>query len=157
VDFRETYLALHLDRPLLGQRVHDLLAVLGKFAGQAEVEAVGVGKGGPVVLHAAALDRRIARVRLERSLLSWTAVAETPLGRDQLSQVVPAALTLYDLPDLAVMLAPRPLTIHSPVDPLGRPVSKEALDKAHAAVKSAYEQAKAIEKLRLEVGDEAKK
>ena len=154
VDFREAYLALHLDRPLLGQRVHDLLAVLGE---EKEVEAIGVGKGGPVVLHAAALDRRIARVRLEQSPISWTAVAEAPLARDQLSQVVPGALTLYDLPELAAGLAPRPLTIHKAIDPLGRPLSKETGEQAYAAVRAAYERANAGEKLKLEGVEEAKK
>src|SRR5262249_1651354 len=45
-DVREAFLALHLDRPLLGQRVHDLLAVLGKEAeaGGDGVEVVGVGQ-----------------------------------------------------------------------------------------------------------------
>jgi cephalosporin-C deacetylase-like acetyl esterase len=157
VDVREAFLALHLDRPLLGQRVQDLLAVLGKVAGAGEVEAVGIGKGGPVVLHAAALEGRIARVRLERLLTSWTAVAETPLGRDQLTQVVPGALALYDLPELAATLAPRPLTIHAAVGPLGRVVSREALEQVYAATRTGYERAKASEKLKLEAGEEAKR
>ncbi len=156
VDFREAYLALHLDRPLLGQRVSDLLAVRERVAGKNEVEAVGAGKGGPIVLHAAALDRRIAGVRLERSLLSWTAVCETPRGRDQLTGVVPGALALYDLPDLAALLAPRPLTIRTAVDPLGKPVRPETLRQSHAAVTTAYERAGAGGRLKLEAGEGAK-
>jgi cephalosporin-C deacetylase-like acetyl esterase len=156
-DVREAFLALHIDRPLLGQRVGDLLAVLGKVAGDSEVEGVGIGKGGPVVLHAAALDRRIAKIRLERSLTSWTAVAETPLGRDQLTQVVPGALALYDLPDLAAGLAPRPLTIHAATDPTRRAVPKEAVEEVYAPVTRAYESAKASEKLTIEAGEETKK
>jgi hypothetical protein len=156
VDVREAFLGLHLDRPLLGQRVSDLLAVLERVAGKDPVEAVGAGKGGPVVLHAAALDRRIAEVRLERSLLSWTAVAETPLGHDQLTQVVPGALALYDLPELAATLAPRPLTIRAAVDPLGRPITRETLRQSHAAVTTAYERAGASARLKLEAGDAAK-
>jgi hypothetical protein len=156
-DFREAFLGLHLDRPLLGQRVRDLLAVLGKVVGEGDVEAMGVGKGGLVVLHAAALDRRIGRVRLERSLTSWTAVVETPQGRDQLTSVVPAALALYDLPELAATLAPRPLTIRSAVDPMGQSVSAAVLESVYAAVKSAYESARAMKELSLEAGKTGEK
>jgi hypothetical protein len=72
-------------------RVRDLLAVVGRLAedGREEVGLIGVGSAGPIVLHAAALDGRIRRVRLERSLLSWTDVATTPIGRNQLTNVVP--------------------------------------------------------------------
>src|SRR5262249_10213839 len=34
VDFKETFLALHLNRPLVGQRVFDLLAVLESLGGE---------------------------------------------------------------------------------------------------------------------------
>ncbi len=157
VDFRETYLALHLDRPLLGQRVVDLLRVVAAQVRDEKVEAVGIGKGGLVVLHAAALDDRIARVRLERSLTSWTSVAETPLARDQLSSVVPGALAVYDLPELGACLAPRPVEIVAPVDPTGKVVSREVAEKVYAPVKEAYERSKAGEKLVVKAGEEARK
>jgi len=56
-----SYLGVHLGRPLLGQRTEDVLAALGVLAGRKEIDAgsiriVGVEGGGPVALHAAALD-----------------------------------------------------------------------------------------------------
>lgn len=147
IDFKEAYLGLHLNRPLTGQRVHDLLAVLEQVG--EKVEAVGGGKGGVVVLHAAALSPRITRVRLERALVSWSNVVETPLSYDQLTQAVPRALTRYDLPELAGTLAPRRLVIASPVNAAGTPLTAEAAQKAYQETKASYERKKAASALEL--------
>ncbi len=146
VDSREAFLALHLGRPLTGQRVRDLIAVLAWNGGHAEV--VGVGKGGVVALHAA-LSHRIQAVRLERTLVSWASVVETPLGRDHLTQVVPGALAVYDLPELAARYRGR-LEIVAPVDAAGEPLSAEAAEKAYAAAKAARAKEKGA--FTLEVG-----
>jgi cephalosporin-C deacetylase-like acetyl esterase len=132
VDFRESFLALHLGRPLTAQRVHDLLALLSE-----DVEAVGVGKGATVVLYAAALSPRIKAVRLERGLVSWANVVETPQSIDQLTQVVPGALATCDLPELVALLGPRPVEVVSPVDATGAALSAEAAAKAYARAKEA--------------------
>src|SRR5262249_8404855 len=81
VDFKESFVAIHLNRPLLGQKVYDLLATLQAVTGDqrakniSAVEVVGIGSAGPVALHAAALEPRIKKVTLERSLVSWSSVA----------------------------------------------------------------------------------
>jgi cephalosporin-C deacetylase-like acetyl esterase len=152
-DFKEAYLGLHLNRPLLGQRAHDLLAVVAAMAGDAPrgIHAVGVGSAGPVVLHAAALEPRIERVTLERSVVSWSAVVRSPLSYNQLTNVVPGALAAYDLPELAAALAPRPLTIRAAVDPVGRPVSQTVLEEAYAVCRKAYSSTDAA-RLRLQAG-----
>src|SRR5262249_2932609 len=115
VDYTEAFLALHLNRPLLGQRVQDVLAVLGQLADEERdgVRLIGTGTAGPVALHAAVLDSRIKELTLVQSLLSWSAVARASQSHNQLSSVVPGALRSYDLPNLAAALAPRPLTIRS--------------------------------------------
>src|SRR5262249_23763303 len=143
-DVKEAFLALHLSRPLLGQRVYDLISVVTTLAEEKGIAgrplyAVGVGKAGPVVLHAAVLDSRIQSVTLEQSLLSWTAVTRTPLAMDQLTNVVPGVLKVYDLPDLAAALAPRPLVLRSVVDPQQEPVTQAVLDETYAACRAAYE------------------
>jgi len=145
-DWKEAYIALYLDRPLLGQRVADLLSILegldaesgGKEHGGFDV--VGFGPAGPVVLHAALLDDRglIRSVTLERSLVSWSNILQTKISRDQLASVVPGALQSYDLPDVAARLAPRRLSIHGAVDAMGDPVSQSALEEAYAGCAKAY-------------------
>jgi cephalosporin-C deacetylase-like acetyl esterase len=140
-DWRLAYLGIHLNRPLLGQRVYDLLCVVAAMAdsvGSKEVQVVGLGLGGPVALHAAALEPKIARVTIDGAILSWADIVATPITKNQLSSVVPGALLSYDLPDLAAAIAPRALKINHPVDPAGSPRSQAQLDQAYAACKAAY-------------------
>jgi hypothetical protein len=152
-DVKEAFLALHLDRPLLGQRVKDLLSILeaidaelgGQHQAGFDVEAFGAA--GPIVLHAALLDERglIKSVTLQRSLLSWSSILDRKISRGQIASVVPGALELYDLPDLAARLVPRKLTIRGAVDAMGEPVAQSALKEAFAACRKAYGQRGALE------------
>jgi pimeloyl-ACP methyl ester carboxylesterase len=158
VDNKEAFLSLHLNRPLLGQRVQDVLLVLLRLMQEAEegttpeFHLVGVGSAAPIALHAAALFQPITKVLLVRPVVSWSAVVQTPISRNQLTNVVPGALQTYDLPELAATLAPRPLTIRGAVDPVHQPLSQAVLEQAYAACRSAYAQQQAAEHLRLEAG-----
>lgn len=146
-EFKDAFLSMHLARPLLGQRVHDILSIAeAKWAGGIH----GVGSAAPAALHAAALDPRLRAVTLEGGLVSWSSVVRTPLSKDQLGNVVPGALKVYDLPDLAASLAPRPLTIRAAVDPQGKPLTQAQMEEAYAAVREAYRKAGAEGNLVLE-------
>ena len=146
VDWKDAYIALAIGRPLLGQRVADLLGILEGLHAAAEpnghsgFHVVGIGAAGPVVLHAAMLDRHglIKRVTLERSLVSWTDVVERGLSRDQMGSVVPGVLEAYDLPDLAARLAPLPLTIEKPVNALGEAVTQAIAEQCYRRCRNAY-------------------
>ncbi|HLF93405.1 MAG TPA: metalloendopeptidase, partial [Planctomycetota bacterium] len=145
-DWKEAFLGIHLMRPLLGQRILDLRSLE-----LSHKSLVGVGSAGPVVLHAAVLEETVDRVTVEGSVLSWSSVARASMTRNQLSNAVPGVLLSYDLPDLAAALAPRPLTIRNPVDPMGKPVTQAELEKAYAKVREAYKAAGAEKNLVLEV------
>jgi pimeloyl-ACP methyl ester carboxylesterase len=124
--YHNPFLAIHVNRPLLGQRVEDALAALDVLSRRPDVDAgklsiVGVERGGPIALHAAALDERIGAVTIESAIESWMDVVATPLGKDQLTQVVPGALAVYDLPDLVRSISPRPVRIRNGVNPDGTP------------------------------------
>ena len=109
-DSKEAWLALHLNRPLLGQRVGDILAVVRCLAADKStppLHIVGVGVAVPVVLHAAALETKLRSMRLEGGIDSWLSVAQTPLSSNQLTNVVPGALKVYDLADLRAIVAAR--------------------------------------------------
>ncbi|MFP4058789.1 MAG: acetylxylan esterase [Candidatus Brocadiia bacterium] len=125
-EFSIAYLAIHLDRPLLGQRTEDALAALEVLAQRPEVDPerlsiVGIERGGPVALHAAALDQRLREVTVQQAIESWMDVVATPQCEGQLGQVVPGALARYDLPDLLRAIAPRQVHIRKPVDARGKP------------------------------------
>ncbi len=151
-DYKETFLALHLNRPLLGQRVFDLISVSnalqGKDTTSRPIHLVGVGSAGPIVMHAAALDRRITSASVEDSVLSWAAVVRSPINYNQMTNVVPGALKVYDLPDLATLVAPRRLTVTA-VDPQGGAIPLATLQDAYANARGAYAQQKANDRLLL--------
>jgi hypothetical protein len=150
-DWQEAFLGQHLARPLLGQRVQDVLAVIEALAkeGQKEVEIVGVGTTGPVALHAAALDARIARAVIERSVISWSAVAAAPVSKNQLTSAVHGVLKVYDLPELAGLSGPRPLAVRRALDPTGRELSQAELEVAYAPCRAAYQRLHALQALTL--------
>jgi hypothetical protein len=142
-DFKETFLSLHLNRPLLGQRVHDVQQMLNLLwvakSSKNGLHLVGEGVTGLVALHVAALlPRTDVTVTLDRTILSWANVAQTPVSYNQLSSVVPGVLRVYDLPELAATLAPRKLTIRNPVDAAQRPVAQTELEKTYDACRRAY-------------------
>ncbi len=70
--------AMHIGRPLLGQRVEDLLAALRFIVDRPEVNVgsvhlVAVGRAGPIALHAAAIEPNFASVTLRSTIHSWSA------------------------------------------------------------------------------------
>jgi dienelactone hydrolase/pimeloyl-ACP methyl ester carboxylesterase len=153
-DTREAFLSLHLDRPLLTQRLEDVAFTWMKLESESgkrmEFDLVGVGSVGPVALHMAAVFKgRVTKLTLDHSLVSWSNVVHTPLSVNQLTNVVPGALRVYDLPDLAAALAPRELIIRNPVDAAGRLLTKEEAARAYAGVRAAYDKAKAADKFQL--------
>ncbi|MCI0379824.1 MAG: acetylxylan esterase [Gemmataceae bacterium] len=155
-DFKEAFLAIHLDRPLLGQRVFDVLSVVDlvcRSTGSKELEIYATGSVGPIALHAAVLDNRIAKLTVKDSLVSWMNVVQTPLSYNQLANAVPGALKVYDLPDLAGLLAPRPFTMRDAMDAQGNPVAQKELEKAYASARERYRQAQAEKNLKLEGKD----
>jgi hypothetical protein len=141
-DTKEAFLGLHLNRPLLGQRVDDLRRILAHVSAKEGFHLIGVEAAGPIALHTALLEPRIQKLTLVRSLVSWSSVAENPISYNQLTNVIPGVLKHFDLPDLAAKLVPTPLSIVDPVDGMGRPISQDQLDRAYASCRANYEKAK---------------
>ena len=112
-DHRTAMWSMHLGKPLLGQRVEDVLAAslcLRRLTGlkDAKIELIGIGAAGPVVLHAACLSEQIGPVTVRNSIRSWVEdVVAQPRDIDAISHAIPSALTAYDLPDLAALLGGR--------------------------------------------------
>ena len=152
-DVKEAFLSILLDRPLLGQRVVDVLSVLVWLKTEAgsnhpnSIRLEGYGAAGPIVLHAAVLDEKdlIGSVVLERSLVSWDDVIQKGISRGQLGNVVPGVLQSYDLPDLAARLSPLPLRIDGPVDAMGQPISQAEIERAYAGCIKTYGVSRGLE------------
>ena len=111
---RTANVATHIGRPLLGQRVGDLLSVVDFLEGISservgDIRLVGIHAAAPAVLHAAALDDRVQQTTLQQSPVnSWADdVVAKPLRSDMVDHVVPGALRWYDLSDLEFTLKDR--------------------------------------------------
>ena len=130
-------------RPLVGLhmaeivRAIDLLAERGLLANSGAM-LYARGLAGAAALHAAAIDSRINALFLEDSLISYRAIAETPIHRRIFPAIVPGVLGEYDLPDLAMAIAPRPLTLVNTRTPLGTPTLRQDVSKAYAGTTDAY-------------------
>jgi hypothetical protein len=112
-DWQEALQGVLLDRPLLGQKVYDVLAVVAWVRatyGPVPLYFQGRETTGPVALHAAMLadaERQIAGVTLENSLESWRSLVQARFHDRELANILPGALRQYDLPDLAAALGDR--------------------------------------------------
>jgi hypothetical protein len=153
LDWREAFLGLSMNKPLLGLRAAVLLNVLMTLNDlpdqrrRSGFHVVGLGTAGPVVLHAALLDQEglIKKVSLQRSLVSWSNIVEKGMSRDQLASVVPGALKRYDLPDLVARLAPLPVEVVQSVDAEGKLVPVSEVKETYAIPIKAYADSGKIE------------
>ncbi len=119
---QEFFLAHLLGRSLVGMRAEEALAAVRFLAGHGAsdaagqaVEVVAVGPAGAIpIAHAAALEPALfSRVTLRGCPPSWLSVLEDPTAGTQLTHVVHAALTAYDLPDLLSAI-PRDRLVREP-------------------------------------------
>lgn len=139
---KEAFLALHLNRPLVGQQVIDILSAV-EYLGK-DVELTARGPACIAALHAAALDTRIKSLTVEGGLISWSSIVNTPISNGQLANVAPGVLAVYDVPDLAAAIAPRDLTIRNPVTAAGALVKDLDLHRIYAAGRKAYGESRAL-------------
>jgi cephalosporin-C deacetylase-like acetyl esterase len=112
-EYRNAMTAMHIGKPVMGQRVQDILTLLDFCTAQPELQdrTIHVRADGiyvPAVIHAAFLDTRIASAALARSIRTWKTCLSDPLQRDMYSNVLYGALQYYDLPDL-IRLSGRPV------------------------------------------------
>jgi len=135
--------SLMLARSLIGQRIWDVVRSIDflyeRFPQKRiKIGILGNGVPGLLAILSAALDDRIHFTIANQTLLSFKSLV---LER----QTFPASLFLFDilkffdLPQIAIALAPRPLAISNPVNGLGYPVFQERLEHEFGCTRSAYE------------------
>jgi hypothetical protein len=113
----------------VGLRVLDVLRAYDYLAqrpdtGAGPISIAGVGWSAILAALAGALETGWAAVRVERMLSSFQAIVDTPLydsRRFNLKSAAWGLLQQFDLPDLTLCIAPRPLTVVDPVDACGAP------------------------------------
>ena len=140
------YLAMHLKKSLVGIRAADVTRLSGYLAARFDADESGItaiarGVLGPVLQHAALMDRNMKRVAVVDSIASWRMLLENEYYRPELIHgAVAGALLEYDLPDLVNSLASRDLLVINPVDQRILPIRKaEAAEIFGAEVKTECE------------------
>jgi cephalosporin-C deacetylase-like acetyl esterase len=124
--------ALLVGRTLTGIRIDDVIGTvdwLATLEPNARITVAAAGTMGPVALQAAALDPRIAAVRLTGSQLSFRDAIDRPIARDLPAIGMPGVLKAYDLPDVVRALDGRPVELVAPVDPLGVPLREAEVQR----------------------------
>ena len=123
-DRKDTWLASLLGKTYVGLRAEDIWQIVRTMRKETGNETlkphlVAVGEAAIPALHAAALEPDLfGDVKISGSIDSWTAVVETPVVRNQQSNLVFGALREYDLPMLRALLGEQ-LEIHGSVNPDG--------------------------------------
>jgi hypothetical protein len=129
--------SLVLGKPLAGQRVTDLLAVVQGLRARPDLKGkslVLAARGFPTVpaLFAAALEPEIDHLYLAGGLVSFQSIVDTEDYDHPFGNFVPNLLLHTDLPKLAASLAPRRVVIAGAVDGAGRRMAPEDVRKQYA-------------------------
>ena len=144
------YRSLEIGRPLLGQRMRDLLGAAPSRTTHRTWLVVGVGAAALVALHAAVIDPRIDRLVTVGGLLSYRSLIDDPLATEPFSSYLPGVVRAYDIRDLYAALAPRRVLVVNPMSSRRRPAARlqawEQLDWASRV----YELNGAADSFRLE-------
>ncbi len=117
--------SLILGRPLVGQRVTDILALVTGLAAHRALTGrpIHVAARGPLTipaLFAAALEARIAHLYLAGGLVSFRNLVETENYTHPFGNFLFGVLRELDLPELATMIAPRQVRLAGTVNAAGR-------------------------------------
>jgi hypothetical protein len=94
--------------------------------------------GAILAILGALFEDNVKAVVARGCLTSYAAIMDAPAFYVPHDAVVPGALEVADIPDLAAALAPLPLRLESFVDGRNRPAGRESLDEALTAVRKAY-------------------
>lgn len=159
------YAAMQIGRSFSGIRAGDINRLVRTIISDETVKnnEVTVWASGLLTidaLHAATFNDRVARVILVEPLLSYEAFALNRFYDPKwVHGLVPGALTIYDLPDLAIQIAPRRLLYMNPVDEnsdLLLPHS-DRMNRSFEGVKDAFNRQEASDYLSIQTAGDTEK
>lgn len=123
-DWKDTAAASLLGKTYVGMRTEDIWQLVHAWRKESgnqglKPHLIATGEAAIPALHAAALEPGLfGDVRISGSIDSWTAVVESPVVRNQQSNLVFGALREYDLPMLRTLLG-KQLTFGGMINPDG--------------------------------------
>ncbi len=147
------YASLLVGRSIVGVQAGDIvrLALLLKNnVGSTEVYGIAKGEMTPALLHAASFEPTITRVALVEPLLSYRSLINSRFyAPEYVQSAVPAALTAYDLPQLAAGLAPRGLLLVDAQDGAGNLADEENNAQDLSVIEAGYQKVDLKNKLQI--------
>jgi cephalosporin-C deacetylase-like acetyl esterase len=137
------YMAWFMDESLVGMRVQDVVRTVDYALSRPDVDpggvrAVGKGMGALWVMFAAALDERIRAAVCEAGLGAYRLLAQTDRYLHGAGIFLRDVLLEFDLAQVAATIAPRRLTLLSPVDAMKRPLRLSAARRLYEFAEQAY-------------------
>ncbi len=120
---------LVLGRPMLGGYVRDAFLTLHYLRARADVDAarvwvIGQGSMGVVALFALALYTGVRGGIVQSALTDYRSIVENDQYTAPFRMFLPGVLKHFDLPEVAKLIAPRPLLLLNPVDQAGNRVAE---------------------------------
>ena len=124
--------SLALGKPLVGQRVTDILALIAALRNHPATSArqiyvAALGKLTVPALFAAALEPAIKGLYLAGGLASFQNLIETEVPQYPFANYVPGLLNHTDLPEIAASIAPRNIVLAGTLDAQGRVIEPNTI------------------------------
>jgi dienelactone hydrolase len=151
---RLMYDSLAMGATPLGMRTRDVLRGVDYLRSRSDIDAkrisvIGQGSAGLPVLHAVALDDTIRGAAITNTLATYGAIVDHEIYTHRYVMFTPGALRKYDLPDVAALVAPRPLLVINAVDEAQRPLDAERAAEVFASTAKIFDMAGAPAGLRV--------
>ena len=148
------YDALSVGTTLLGMRTRDVLGGVDYLRSRSGIDKkrislLGQGSAGLPVLHAAALDENVRGAAITGALATYSAIVDHEIYTHRYVMFTPGVLRKYDLPDVAALVAPRPLVLINAVDQAQRPLDAERATEVFAPAGKIFDIAGARTGLRV--------
>ena len=142
-------LAWSLGDSLLAMRIRDLLRSVEYASQFGRVRIAATNMGALWALLAGAVDTRIASVAIQGGLASFQMLTTHGRYMQATSQFVPGVLKQFDLPQVAALIAPRPLAILDPTDHMKTPLDPGAARQIYSEAETEYKNRNATSKFKL--------
>lgn len=153
VSYNVWFASMLIGRSIVGIRAGDvvrLTRMLLKNENINEVYGLARKEMSPVLLHAAAFDSGISRIALLEPFSSYRSIAMNQYYDVKfVHSLVPGALTTYDLPDLASVLAPRKLMMAGITGGNSMRTDTKSINEDIEIIKKAYRYADATDELEV--------
>jgi dienelactone hydrolase len=151
---RFMYDSLSVGATPVGMRTRDVLRGVDYLRSRSSIDGkrislVGQGSAGLPVLHAAALDETVRGAAITSTLATYSAIVDHEIYTHRYVMFTPGVLRKYDLPEVAALVAPRPLVFINPVDQAQRPLDAERAAAVFAAAGKIFDIAGARTGLRV--------